>query len=372
MTRGGLLPLFAAAILTLGVSPKAAPAPPADPKASKLHLFGVWPNRLRLFDEATDEFVGDIGLKYGAATNSTHSPDFSKFYFVTDRMESIEIVDLKKRAVVDVVKISAQPRQVRIANVAVNPAGTLLYIASTPVVLEIDRFLPEESEVFVYDLQAKRLKESFQVPKEIKPGGGFRPNLHFSPDGSSIFIFGRDIHEIRASDNQLVDTITLSKPLLAGHGPLRGARLTEEAPGLYYGLYRTQDPFLKKKMIGVLQIDLNKKEVESFELGPDVKAGLFALSSDRKRAYAGVEEIVVIDMATRKIVKRVEGVEQGRTNNSLIVSSDGTKLYVGGVGDHIQVYDSETLQRVKSIFAGGDFMATAVAIPRAAATASGN
>ncbi|HJS75552.1 MAG TPA: hypothetical protein VJ921_14765, partial [Vicinamibacteria bacterium] len=81
---------------------------------------------------------------------------------------------------------------------------------------------------------------------------------------------------------------------------------------------------------------------------------------------------VVIDMDTRKIVKRVEGVEQGRTNNSLIVSSDGTKLYISGVGDHIQVYDTGTLQRVKSIFAGGDFMATPVAIPRAAATTSAN
>ncbi len=158
---------------------------------------------------------GDIPLKYGAATNSAHSPDFSKFYFVTDRMEAIEIVDLKKRAVVDTVKLSAQPRQIRIANVAVNPAGTLLYTVATPVVLEIDRFLPEESEVFVYDLVAKRLKESFKMPKEAGVGS-FRPNIHFSPDGSSIFLFGRDIHEIRVSDNQLVGTIALSKPLLAG------------------------------------------------------------------------------------------------------------------------------------------------------------
>ncbi len=360
--------VLAATVLTLVSKPAAMAAPPADPKSSQIHLFGVWPNRLRLFDEATEEFAGDIALKYGAATNSTHSPDFSKFYFVTDRMEAIEVVDLKKRAVVDTVKLSAQSRQIRIANVAVNPAGTLLYLVATPVVLEIDRFLPEESEVFVYDLENKRLRDSFKMPKDVQ--SGFRPSIHFSPDGSSIFLFGRDIHEIRASDNQLVDTITLSKPLLAGYGPLRGARLTEEAPGVYYGVYRTEDPFMKKTMIGVLQIDLTKKEVESFELGPDVKVGLFALSSDRKRAYAGVQDVIAIDMETRRIVKRVEGVEQGRTNNSLIVSSDGTKLYVSGVGDLIQVYDAETLAHLKNIFAGGDFMATPVAVPRAAAMSS--
>jgi len=366
----GAGPVLAATLLTLVSRPSAMAAPPADPKSSQLHLFGVWPNRLRLFDEATEEFVGDIGLKYGAATNSTHLPDFSKFYFVTDRMEAVEVVDLKQRAVVDTVKLSAQSRQIRIANVAVNPAGTLLYVVATPVVLEIDRFLPEESEVFVYDLENKRLRDSFKMPKDVQ--SGFRPNIHFSPDGSSIFLFGRDIHEIRASDNQLVSTIALSKPLLAGYGPLRGARLTEEAPGIYYGLYRTQDPFMKKTMIGVLSIDLLKKEVESFELGPEVKVGLFALSSDRKRAYAGVGDVIAIDMETRRIVKRVEGVEQGRTNNSLIVSSDGTKLYVSGVGDKIQVYDAETLAHLKDIFAGGDFMATPVAVPRAAAMPSGN
>jgi len=363
--------VVAAAVLTLASPFRATAAPPVDPKPSQLHLFGIWPNRLRLFDEATEEFVGDIALKYGAATNSTHSPDFSKFYFVTDRMEAIEVVDLKKREVVDTVKLSAQSRQIRIANVAVNPAGTLLYLVATPVVLEIDRFLPDESEVFVYDLENKRLRDSFEMPKEVKPGG-FRPNIHFSPDGSSIFLFGRDIHEIRVSDNQLVSTITLSKPLLAGYGPLRGARLIEEAPGVYYGLYRTQDPFLKKTMLGVLQIDLLKKEVESFELGPDVKVGLFALSSDRKRAYAGVEDVIAIDMETRRIVKRVEGAEKGRTNNALIVSADGTKLYVSGVGDQIQVYDAATLAHVKDIFAGGDFMATPVAVPRAAAMPPGN
>ncbi len=361
--RAGLL---AATILSVGLLPAEA-APPADPKESRLHLFGVWPNRLRLFDETTEEFVADIALKYGAATNSTHSPDFSKFYFVTDRMEAVEIVDLKKRAVVDTVKLSSQSRQIRIMNVAVNPSGTLLYVTATPVVLEIDRFVPEEPEIFVYDLEAKRLKDSLKLPKEVQPGG-FRPNIQFSPDGSSMFVFGRDIYQVRVSDNQIASTIKLSKPVLAGYGPMRGARMTEEAPGIYYGIYRTQDPFLKKTMLGVLSVDLMKKEVESFELGPDVKVGLFALSSDHKRAYAGVEELVSIDMESRRIIKRVQGVEQGRTNNSLIVSTDGGKLYVSGVGDLLKIYDAEALTHVKDIFAGGDYMATPVAIPRAAAT----
>lgn len=340
----------------------ASGAPPADPVEPRLHLLGVWPNRLRLFDEATDDFAGDIALKYGAATNSTHTPDFSKFYFVTDRMESVEVVDLEKRAVVDSLKLSEQARQVRITALAVNPDATLLYLVATPVALEIDRFVPEESTVFVWDLVGKRLKETVSIPKEIK--AAWRINIHFAPDGKSLFLFGRDIHQLSLPDHKVIDTITLSKPLLAGYGPLRGARLTEDEPGIFHGLYRTQDPFLKKTMIGVVRIDLVKKEVDSFELGPNLDVGLLALSADRKKAYAGLNDVIAIDMEKRAIVKRVERFEQGRTNTTLIVSGDGKKLYVGGVGDTIQIYDAATLEHVKSVFAGGDFMSAPAVVPR--------
>jgi hypothetical protein len=215
LRRAGLV--LAATVLTLASRPSATAAPPADPKPAQLHLFGVWPNRLRLFDEATEEFVGDMALKYGAATESTHTPDFSKFYFVTDRMEAIEVVDLKKREVVDTVKLSTQSRQIRIGSVAVNPTGTLLYLLTTPVVLEIDRFLPEESEVFVYDLENKRLRDSFQMPKDVP--SGYQPSIHFSPDGSSIFVFGRDIHEIRVSDNQRLHHHSFRSPSSPATGP---------------------------------------------------------------------------------------------------------------------------------------------------------
>ena len=73
----------------------------------------------------------------------------------------------------------------------------------------------------------------------------------------------------------------------------------------------------------------------------------------------------------RVLQASAEGMPLGATVG-VSLSGDGTKLYVGGVGDQIQVYDAATLAHVKDIFAGGDFMATPVAVPRAAATPSGN
>jgi hypothetical protein len=366
VTRGRLALAATAAVALLSASLAGANDEP------RVHLFGIWPNQLRLFDEATDDFVGDIYLKFGATTNSAHSPDFSRFYFVTDRMEAVEVVDLRSRTVVDSVKLSEQARQIRISSVAVNPAGTLLYATTTPVNLEIDRFVPEESAIFIYDLVNKRIQETVEFPKEAT--GGFRTAIYFAPDGKSLFLLGRDVYQLSLPDHKVIDTIKLSKPLLSGYGPLRGARLVEAEPGIYFGLYRTQDPFLKKTMIGVLELDLLQKEVSSFELGPNVDVSLFALSYDRKRAYGAPRDFIAIDMESRKIVKRVERVEQGRPNTSLLVSGDGKKLYVGGVGDLIQIYDAVTLEHVKDVFAGGDFMSAPIAIPRAVgiAEASGD
>ena len=47
----------------------------------------------------------------------------------------------------------------------------------------------------------------------------------------------------------------------------------------------------------------------------------------------------------------------------MIVSADGERLFVSGVGDTMYVYDAETLEPETQIFAGGDFMIPAATDP---------
>ena len=56
--------------------------------------------------------------------------------------------------------------------------------------------------------------------------------------------------------------------------------------------------------------------------------------------------------------------EQGRENTTIVVSSDGSKLFVGGVGPLIHVYDTKTLEPLRQIHAGGDVMNPPQAIPK--------
>jgi hypothetical protein len=337
---------------------------PSTSAESRRFIMGVWPNRLRLLDEATEAFVGEIPLRYGAVTSygePAHTPDFRKLYYVTDRMEAVEVVDPEKRAVVDELRISTPVRRVRIFNVVPDREGKVLYLRASGVELGTDRFETEDFELIAYDMEKHEVKETFRLPKEAAVAF-FQP-IRVSDDGQSLFVFGRDIYQVRASDRTVLDKIPLAQPIAAGYGPLRPAGLFEAAPDVVYALYGTVDPIMRKRMSGVVRIDLPKREVTSFELGPAIDADVFVLSADGKYAYAGPRDLVKIDMVSRRIVAMKKAFEQGRTNNTLIVSSDGKKLYVTGVGNQLQIVDSATLEPVGSIPTGGDITSPALALP---------
>jgi hypothetical protein len=117
-------------------------------------------------------------------------------------------------------------------------------------------------------------------------------------------------------------------------------------------------------MFGITRVDLERREVTSFDVSTDLKVEWFTLSPDGTRAYAGMNDLVAIDLETRKLLVRKEGVEQGRQNTAMVVSGDGTKLFVGGVGPLIDVYDARTLEPLRQIHAGGDIMNPPQPVPR--------
>jgi hypothetical protein len=171
------------------------------------------------------------------------------------------------------------------------------------------------------------------------------------------------VFELSASTHEVVSKIPLETPLESGYGPRRPAELYSPEPGVFYGLVTSTDPFLKKEMSGVLRIDLGAKVATSFEIGPKIDADVFAVSSDGMTGYAGVRDLVKIDMATHRIVAMKKGFLQGRAATVLILSADGTKLFVTGVGDAIRVVDTESLEVKRTIQLGRDLMANPLPLP---------
>ncbi len=327
-------------------------------------IMGVWPNELRLFDEGTEEFVGKIPLRYGAVTGygrTPHTPDFRRLYYITDRMEAVEVVDPEARQVVDELRLSTAGRRVRILGVYPHPGGTELILRIVATGMDIDRFEAEDDEYVIYDLNARQVKKSFRLPTEIRTD--FTDPFPFSSDGKTFFAIGLDVYELSASTQEVISRIPLAIRRAPGYGPLHSADLYSPGPGIYYGLVTTTDPVLKKKMTGVLRLDLGERTASSFEIGAEIDANVFALSPDGKTGYAGVKDLVKIDMESRRIVAMKKGFLRGRAATVLIASGDGTRLFVTGIGDALQIVDADSLELKRTIQLGRDLMANPLPLP---------
>ena len=328
-------------------------APAAAAEGPNKFLAGIWPDQLLTFDQETLSFENIGNLRDGAATNHRQTADGRYFAIVTGRMEQVEIFDAAAMAVVDAFRLSRGNRRVRFMSATPGPGARRIFLIPVEVDMEADRFIHRtKSEVIVFDRE--RGEEIHRIPTgDIET---WRPNIHFSPDGSRIYFVNDSILELDAETFEELDRTPLDAPLAPGYGGVRGHSLYENEPGRLFGIYRTREPLQGMNLFGVLEIRLPEKTFSHYEVGPAMRLGHFAVSPDGARGYAGLGDAAVIDMESREVILRKKGFERGRTNTSLIVSHDGKRVFVSGVGDTMYVYDSETLELETEIFAGGDFM----------------
>ncbi|HXV60182.1 MAG TPA: hypothetical protein VEK15_05775, partial [Vicinamibacteria bacterium] len=276
----------------------------------------------------------------------------------------VEIVDVARRAVVGTVRLSTSRRPVRILGVAASPGGERLYLLGRGVEFEVDRYLIDsEVEIFVYDVSTGEVTSTFPLPESV--GYSTFPELRMSPEGDVLFAMGDDIYEIGLDSHVVESVISLSRQRAPGYGaPGGGLLFYENDPGIYYAAYQTRDPVLDRGTTGVLRLDLGNRQLFGFDLGPGMNVAHIALSPDGRTAYLGGMDLVAVDMRSHRILKRKEGIERGRTNTSWIVSGDGTKLYVSGVGAGMKIYDTASLELIEEISFGADVLFAPIVLPR--------
>ncbi len=160
-------------------------------------------------------------LRYGAVTNvfgSDRTPDSRRFFFVTDRMEAVEVVDIASRTVVDEVKLSSPERRVRMYGAAPDAAGKVLFITVDAVGMEVDRFLPENVDVVRYDLESHRVARQLPASSRRSTAMFLPPQLRSAPDGKTLYVVSQNIYVIDVETHQIVETIDLTKPRAPGYG----------------------------------------------------------------------------------------------------------------------------------------------------------
>jgi len=78
------------------------------------------------------------------------------------------------------------------------------------------------------------------------------------------------------------------------------------------------------------------------------------LSPDRKKAYGVMDDLTVIDLAKKTYTASVP-IKEG-TCYGVNVSADGRKIYVGGGGSTLTIFDAQTLKPMKVLQMASDGM----------------
>ena len=332
-----------------------------------LMYIGTYAGNIQIFDERTETMVGEIKLKTGIPRSLTLSQSRKKFYVLDSTLEKIEVIDIASRQSLSTFTLSEGNTKVRIRGLQVDPLERFLILLTRSATKHVDRWEIGDIAIQFYDLAENKITRNIPWPR-----GEQREfiNIRFSPDGKLLYFFGGDDVVILETTNFTeVDTWALSRPLEPGLGRVNFGSVDDfnEDPGFFTGLFTVQDPVHNRRIMGIGRVNLVAKSVDFTPIGP-AEGISFALSTDRKRGYGlmqqiGRYEFWTFDVEQRRLLNRT--VFDGRPRMGLRVSSNGRLLYIYVAGATIDVYDSATYKKLRTIEMNADQTTSLFILPRA-------
>ncbi len=318
---------------------------------------GAFPNRIYVIDEATEQVVDTIEMTLGGPPNDMRmSADGSRLYMRDRTFEQIEVIDLETRSTIDTFTLSEGAAKVRIRSMVVSPDDRYAVLLADTAIKHRDRFEIAPRRLLQVDLASHAIMREIPWPDGEEQTG---VNMLFSPDGGLLYLFGREIIALGTESFEEVDRWELSRieaPDLERFS--FGFRVDpNEEPGYFTSLFRVQDPVQNRRLMGVARIDLARRDVDFYTLGPDEPLSSFSLAPGRRKAYAvlrriGHYEFWTFDLAERRVEQRA--VIEGRPRMALAVSTNGQLLYVHQAGATIDLYEASTYRYLRTISIDGD------------------
>jgi hypothetical protein len=363
-TRGAFALAVCMAVAASGVDAQRS-RPPGLTGGNNLLYVGTYAGNIQIFDEATEQLIGDIKLKTGIPRSMVLAFNKQRFYVLDSTYEQIEIVDIASRTTLDTFTLSSGPTKTRIRSMQVDPLERFMILLTRSATKKADRWEIGDVKLQLYDLKTKAITRD--VPW---PGGEARENVNvrFSPDGKLVYFFGEDILVVETENFTEVDTWALSRPLEQGLGRMSFGAIDDvnDDPGFFTGLFTVQDPVMNRRIMGIGRVNLAAKSAEFHPIGPAEGVG-FAMSPDRKRGYGLLQQIGrfefwSFDLEQKKLLSRTPF--NGRPRMALRVSSNGRLLYIYQAGATIDVYEAATYKHLRTIEMNADQTTALFNLPR--------
>jgi DNA-binding beta-propeller fold protein YncE len=330
---------------------------------------GGYPNLIWIIDEATEKITGTIQVKSGIPRRMGLSRDLKRFYIIDATNEFVEIIDIASRTTIDTFRLTEGTRRVRISSLEPDPTHRYAIMLTRTATKQRDRVEIGGSTLQQYDLNEHKVMRTIPWPNGQEQDNA---NLMFSPDGKLLYFLGNEVRIFETENFTQVDQWDMSNleeglgQVSVSFGGFGGIDTVNDESGYLTTTLTIEDPVQHRRMMGVARINLVKKDLEFYTLGPAGGVN-FALAPDRKRAY-GLESSVgryqfwTFDLERRRVVSRAEF--DGRPRMSLKTSSNGQLLYIYNAGDTIDIYDGSSYKYLRTITLPGDVTTQFYVVPR--------
>ena len=324
-----LLPALAAVLCVAAALPAAA----GD---RYYHLgYGV----IQVIDGDTDTIIADIPIK-GATREADVTAD-RKFMYVTTNRHLVHKVDLAQNRVESTSDVSGDGWDRVMFGFVLAQDGRTGYGGFMSRRTEKGEVIVGKPVVAQFDLGTGKILRSIEVPWGVA-------HLVSVRDAKEIYAFGQDLYKIdtAGADMKIVETVPMFD---------RGVNMLPFWDYAFDNGGIASMPYYTPKYMGVMLVDQRTGAIDDIVLkGEPAMAYSVVLAPDRKKAYAVMDDLTVIDL-----VKKTYGasVPLGEgTSYGVNVSSDGKKIYVGGGGSTLTVFDARTLKPIKVLQMTSDGM----------------
>lgn len=325
---------------------------------------GTYAKNILVLDEATMRVKDTIRSQIGIPGLSL-SFDRKHLYLSDPGREKVELIDIATKQSLGVFTFSHDSVTVRMSGFSLDPRERFAVLLVKAYTKHRDRYEVSRPTLLRYDLAKRAVTDTIPWPKGEEREFA---QIIFSPNGDLMyFVTADDVLIYDSNTLKQVDRWEISRTLFEeGMGRLGFGFPNDiyEEPGFYTGLFRVTDAVNHRSLMGVARMDLVNRSLDFYTLGPSISVS-FRLAPGRTRAYGihneiGNYQFWTFDLAGRRVESKTEF--KGRPRMGLVVSSNGSQLYITTAGPTIDRYEVGTFRHLGTVDLGAD-MTNVILIP---------
>jgi quinohemoprotein amine dehydrogenase beta subunit len=319
-------------------------------------LTAVKPNKLVIVDPDALAVIKSITLKDGGPMpmNIVPTADGKMAYVLINKWETIVGIDLDSGAEVMRLNLSDETTRVKaMFGVDLSPDGTTLAVNESPVKLLTHEYQVQPTRISFYDAKTGQLLHRAEAPRQMTL-------VMYSKDGSKLYGLGRQLYVFDAKTGKQIDAQPTQNWGREGFYPtdiLDVWSQWEQADVMATPYYTARsdmdmaDP--TAYWTGLLTLDLETGETAMKNME---NTDIFYFSTavnpvDKNIVYGAYTQLSKFDLGEGKPLKRVD---LPHSYYAVNVSTDGSKVFVGGAMGDIAIFDGETLDMLGRISMPGE------------------